>query len=393
MTTLWLDDGDGPAIHVLVVGVGRYDYFQGGSKYQAQGSGMAKGMEQLTSPPTSAYEVCRTLMKELRDLPGRSLGSIEAVIAAVDPQPPADFADLFPDAAGEVGARAELRDVTKAFERWYERCDSHQENVALFYFCGHGLELGAYGGHALLLQDTRPSRSSPFENSIDVRGTVQNMQSNRAAIQCFFIDACRSSKDLDLTLRQLKATALGPSLQDSNYPEQLTAYSTAPGETAHGRAAESTLFTRACLKALFSPMHPAGGKSWRVTTTSIGTAIRQLMQWPGLGPPEAPKQQCVTSYENVRDGVIMQFPDRPQISFHFDTAPTDALRTAAWVLADLRGEQMACRMPSPEPWVDAAPAGEGNLQVSFAYGPYTTTTQRVWLLPPCSQHTVEVDAS
>ncbi|MGW7133426.1 caspase family protein [Streptomyces bobili] len=334
-----------------------------------------------------------TLMKELRDLPGRALGSIEAVIAAEDPQPPTGFADMFPDADGEVGATAELGDVKEAFERWYARCDGDRENVALFYFCGHGLELGAYGDHALLLQDTRPSQFAPFDNSVDVRGTVQNMQGNRAAIQCFFIDACRSSKDLDLSYRELKSTALGPSLQTSHHPEQLVAYSTAPGEVARGRSAESTLFTRACMKALFSPEHRDDGDGWRVTITSIGTAIRKLMQWPGLCSRDTPVQRCVTSSDNVRDGVIMQFPDRPQVSFHFDTAPTDALGTAAWALTDLQGHQVASRMPSPGPWVDAGPAGEGDLHVSFADGPYSTTTHRVWLLPPCSQRTVRVDAS
>jgi hypothetical protein len=393
VTTLWLNNEDGPAIHVLVIGVGRYDYFRGGRKHQVRDSGMAKGMAQLTSPPASAYEVCMTLVKELGDLQGRALGSIEAVIAAEDPQPPAGFADLFPNADGEVGATAELRDLKEAFERWYDRCDSDRANVALFYFCGHGLELGAYGDHALLLQDTRPSRFAPFENSIDVRGTVQNMQGNRAAIQCFFIDACRSSNDLDLTFRELKTTALGPSLQTSYHPEQLVAYSTAPGEAARGRSAESTLFTQAFLKALFSPECRADGKGWRVTISSIGTAIRELMQWPGLRSRDAPVQQCVTWSENVRDGAIMQFPDRPQVSFHFDTAPVDALGTAAWALTDRRGHQVASRIPSPEPWVDAGPAGEGDVHVSFADGPYSTTTQQVWLLPPCSQHTVRVDAS
>ncbi|GAA3091271.1 hypothetical protein GCM10020254_40310 [Streptomyces goshikiensis] len=210
MTTLWQSEDTGPAIHVLVIGVGRYDHLNGGSKHQARPGMLAKGLGQLTAPPASAYEVCITLLKELRDVPDRALGSIEAVISAEDPQLPAGFADLFPDVDEAIGTTAELEDVQEAFERWYERCDSDRANVALFYFCGHGLQLGAYGDHALLLQDTRSSRFASFQNSIDVHGTVQNMQGNRASIQCFFLDACRSSQDVDATLQSLKSTALGP---------------------------------------------------------------------------------------------------------------------------------------------------------------------------------------
>ncbi|GAA3091277.1 hypothetical protein GCM10020254_40320 [Streptomyces goshikiensis] len=98
-------------------------------------------------------------------------------------------------------------------------------------------------------------------------------------------------------------------------------YSTGAGAPAHGRAGESTLFTRSLLKALFSPEHRRDGQGWQVTTTSIGTAIDQLMQWPGLRHRDMPEQQCVTSSTNVRGGVLLRFPNRPQVSFHFDTAP------------------------------------------------------------------------
>lgn len=393
MTTLWQSEKAGPAIHVLVIGVGRYDYFSGGSKHRARTGAMAKGLGQLTAPSASAYEVCVTLLKELRDVPGRALGSIEAVISAGDPQFPAGFADQFPDVGEEVGGAAELGDVQEAFERWYDRCDSDRDNVALFYFCGHGLQLGAYGDHALLLQDTGASRFTPFENAIDVPGTVQNMLGNRAAIQCFFLDACRTSQDLDLKLRELNSRALGPASQTSHDPEQLVVYSTGPGAPAHGRTGESTLFTQSFLKALFSPEHRPDGQGWQVTTTSIGTAIDQLMQWPGLRRHDMPEQQCVTSSTNVRGGVLLRFAERPQVAFHFDTTPTYAIGTAAWSLADLRGNQVASRMPGPEPWVDSGPAGEGDLHVAFADGPYSTTSQQVWLQPPCFHHTVQVDVS
>ncbi|MFE3547425.1 caspase family protein [Streptomyces kronopolitis] len=393
MSTLWLNEESGPAIHVLVIGVGRYDYFSGGDEHSARTGTMAKEMGQLTTPPASAYEVCVTLLKELRGRPGRALGSIEAVISAQDPQFPAGFPDLFPDADESFGSSAAMHDVQEAFERWYERCDSDQGNVALFYFCGHGIQLGAYGAHALLLQDTRADRFAPFDGSVDLPGTIQNMQGNRAGIQCFFVDACRMSQDLDHKLRALNSRALGPALQTSHDPEQLLVYSTGPGAPAQGRAGESTLFTQCFLKALFSPEHRPDGNGWQVTTTSIGRDIDRLMQWPGLRSSDAPEQQCVTSSTNARGGVLLRFADRPQVSFHFNTAPADALADAAWSLADLRGNRVASRVPGPEPWVDAGPAGEGDLHVAFANGPYSTTSQQVWLLPPCFHHTVHVDAS
>ena len=46
-----------------------------------------------------------------------------------------------------------------AFDRWYARCDADPDNVALFYFCGHGCELG---DQLLLLEDFGHSPLNPF---------------------------------------------------------------------------------------------------------------------------------------------------------------------------------------------------------------------------------------
>jgi Caspase domain len=352
MTTLW-ESGDatetGPAVHALVLGVGGYDWLYGGRRHvpRRRGDKLSRKMRQLTSPPASARAFCSVLQDRLSKHSGPPLGSIEAVIS--EAHGPSDT---------HLGAgRANLADVQEAFGTWYDRCDSHPENIALFFFCGHGVQLGAHGDHALLLQDTGQDPHHYFQNAIDIGHTIRNMRANRASIQCYFIDACRDSHDLDLDYETLNATPLGESRVRDREPEQLVVLSTSAGAAAYGDPDRPTVFTQAVLRALFSPQASNSDDDWHVTTTSIGPAVNGLMRWPGLSADVPAEQQCLITGQ-VRGGTLFRFTESPGVPFHFDTDPP----------------------------------GPGEVQVEFADGPYAATRQDVWLQPPCYGRTLKVDA-
>lgn len=203
MTTLRDLATDGPALHAFVIGVGRYDWFKSGTRQRpkARRDDHCRGFAQLTAPPVSVTAMCEALLGPLGARPELPLGSLEVLISAEAP------VRLAGDDGSTEIAPAVMREVKAAFERWYERCDRHADNVALFHFCGHGIQIGR-GPHGLLLQDTGESLFSYFANAVDLDRTVQGMEDNAAEKQLFFVDACRGMPSSLEEVAGLDATAL-----------------------------------------------------------------------------------------------------------------------------------------------------------------------------------------
>lgn len=208
MTTLRDLAIDGPALHAFVIGVGQYDWFKGGThqRPRARRDDHCRGFAQLTAPPVSATAMCEALLGPL--------GSLEVLISAEDP------VRLAGDEGSTEIAPAMMRGVRAAFERWYERCDGHADNVALFHFCGHGVQVGR-GPHGLLLQDTGESLFSYFENAVDLDRTVLGMEDNTAEKQLFFVDACRGMPSSLEEAAGIDATALKSPVRDPQSRDRL----------------------------------------------------------------------------------------------------------------------------------------------------------------------------
>ncbi|WUH92629.1 caspase family protein [Streptomyces sp. NBC_00433] len=375
---------DGPALHAFVIGVGRYDWFKGGARQRlrAQRDDHCRSFAQLTAPPASAMAMCEALLGPLGARPELPLGSLEVVISA----------ETSTHLAGDDGltaiAPAELREVKTAFERWYERCDSHAENVALFYFCGHGVQIGR-GPHGLLLQDTGESLFSYFANAVDLDRTVQGMENNAAEKQLFFVDACRGmpsslEEAASLDSMALKSPAAVPRSRD-----RLVLRSTDVTADAYARLKSPSLFTRAVLRALCMPREPRQGSRWEVTTDTIGPYVRQLTEWPGLRAPDEPRQVCDSSLSSTKGGTLFAFDACPPVPFHFDTNPGDALSSAAWTLSErIGGNPIQQRDPGPDPWQGEGPSGPARVDADFVNGRFTATGFDVWLSPPSHESTL-----
>ncbi|WP_327416710.1 caspase family protein [Streptomyces sp. NBC_01233] len=379
MTTLWERDEPGPALHALVIGVGRYDYFPGSPTGQhCRRDAFSRELGQLTSPPESARRACR----ELLDLKGRSdlpLGSLELLLSAGDDgRDDEEFGAVDP---------ARLADVKTAFKRWDERCDSDPGNVALFFFIGHGLQQGR-GDQILLLQDTGADPEDYFATAFNFDRMRMGLEANRAQIQCFFVDACRSASDAVDDLDRIEAPPLKQPGKRPVRRDTVIVRSTGAGQSAYGAQYDSTLFTKAVLRALRSP-DSRGTQDWAVTTRTIGTAVQYLMEWPGLAVEGRPDQACEVS-GTMLGGELFRFDGLPQVPFHFDTDSADSLAAAEWSFHDGSGRLVADRTAKAEPWQDNGPPGLGEVGVTFANGRFESTRRESWLQPPCHAHSVEV---
>ena len=255
-------DGSTPQTHALVVGVNDYPHLLNGSLHDEEPAAATMGLRQLTSPVVSAAAVADWLTTGYIN-PDVPLGSIELLLSP----PPAGTA---------AGDGATMENIKTGFDAWFGRCDQSPDNIALFYFCGHGLDAEVL---VLLASDFGKSRSRLWENSIDFNGTFDAMGECRAKTQCYFIDACRSTP-IEL-LRQRGRVAAQPLRSPTTLsfpPRDAPVYLATPFGQKAGPANGVSFFTAAllaCLGRLGAARRV--GTDWVVTTASLRTALPVLM--------------------------------------------------------------------------------------------------------------------
>ena len=75
---------------------------------------------------------------------------------------------------------------------WATRVGSNMDNLAVFYFCGHGVSMGQEA--ALLLADFgKPT--AEYQGAIELSTLRGTMKNSPAIQQVFFLDCCRTRAD------------------------------------------------------------------------------------------------------------------------------------------------------------------------------------------------------
>jgi hypothetical protein len=383
--TLVLDRGsDGPRVHALVLGVGSYRHLPGGSEPVTHDT---LGLRQLTGPPLSARAVADWVATSLRH-PRAPLGTIELLTspggtAGASATPagvgPGD-GDALPSAAlAEVPTMAA---VAAAFEAWYARCDSHEDNVALFYFCGHGVERES---PFLLMEDFGRSPLALLENALDVGQTYQGMARCRAREQYFFVDACREIPFQLLQLLSGNARVLvTPQAVGDRRRDTALVYATSGGARAYGRPGRPTRFTEALLRALDGLGGRLEGAAWVVDLPSLQRAVTLLL---ATGLEGAPPQ--VPSVRGAGLGVLHTIPHAPLVPVSLACRPPSAVPAGSPQLSPLaalpgavRGAAVPPLVASATGWSAEVPADIYTLTVDFPGGGYAPARKSIAVLPP-----------
>ncbi len=277
---VWKDqgrlDGDAPAAHAVVIGVGDYPHLVDGSGALTDRNG---GLRQLSSPPQSARLLAAWLLDEFNH-PAAPLASLSLLVSDPAPAPFAHSAL----AAPAVLAVANSTNVIQALRSWKQRGDSHDDNLMLFFFCGHGVARGL-DGLTLLLSDYGESSDMPMEGAIDFAAFQRGMAQCRASRQCFFVDACRQVSDIATTTsetgqRVIQDNIHRPHASDWNYA---VLFSTVEGEMAYGRRGKPSFYTEELIRGLNgtgAPRRNAQG-DWWVTTGGLTQAIHRGLSLRG----------------------------------------------------------------------------------------------------------------
>jgi hypothetical protein len=371
MTTVFCDNSARPRMHALVVGVGAYRYLQGGDPPSTDWPW--RNLGQLTCPPRSAEKVGRWLLNSQTRDPVKPLGSLEMVTS-----PPLHMGGGRNGAPGidvdvEAATFEHFRD---SLDLWYKRCNANRENIAFFYFSGHGIQADTL---ALLLEDAGKDQQRFFDWAFDFDGLYENMAQCEAGVQCYFVDACRSSptaaEGRKVQPRQL--IQLESKILDRDAP---TIFSAVKGQAAYGTPGECTKFTTALLTALDgcgAERSPRGG-TWQVTTESIGKAIRELLERDSQLPAGI---QCLGE---AKGGAIRTLAGDPVVPFRLGCRPEEALAVACMQLVEGMTRRVEAQRDTPQcrVWEDEIRADKYEFEATFADGRFHECKHPIWMQPP-----------
>ena len=375
MTTFRLDATEGPGTHVFIVGVGTYPHLKDG---KGNPTPQPMGMGQLTSPPLSALKMLEWVDTNLNN-PLAPLKSIEVLVS----QPtPANHTD-------KTGLTAQIDDATFAnFEQsakaWFDRAASDPKNVAIFYFCGHGLGDGL--NTQLLLSDYG-STNRPLRHAVNFSAFRLAMGACKATKQLFLLDACRV---VDPTML-LDPYNMGDSgLPPGNVTKMPTGianpviYSAKIGEQAFGPQGGTSYFTEALLHGLSRcGVYLSKGSKWAVSPNQLQLAIAGLMD-DFTGKPHCPADGLVGT------GFEIHFLALPPEVVVLVTLNPPTSNAEAKIKVNCSGVEHV-RLNQDHPWRTFLPFGPCAIDAEFPAPPkYRTIPKSLFLHPPWQEIELEI---
>jgi tetratricopeptide (TPR) repeat protein len=235
------------------------------------------GLKQLSSPPVSAAALVSWFL-------GRQ-GSSGGAVGFHNPETPLATVELLlsptqrytgTGVAQVPVAAATHANIVQSFNLWKDRVVAHASNVAVFYFCGHGV-MGA--NDYLMPSDFGAlNPNNPWADAIDISNTARAMRRLSSGPLYFFIDACRqASRDALLPGAGPSALAVVNFALPVRAFARLILWATGEGELAFGITADKSRFCAALIEALSGFAAEPEGKAWRVTGGMLAQSVHQIL--------------------------------------------------------------------------------------------------------------------
>ncbi len=226
-----------------------------------------------------------------------------------------DFARLLTRAGFEsVDVRTdvkaqEFRQALRDFTRLASDAD-----VAVFYFAGHGIEVG--NSNLLVPIDARLRTDLDAEDeTVSVERVMRALEPARK-LRLVILDACRDNPFLPQMQRVATSRSIGRGLQriEGAPADTMIAFSTEPGSVADDGNGSNSPFTKALIDDIASPgldirialgqvrddvMKATGGRQRPFVTGSIGGSVQALVPRDGdlaaISPPPPPRGEADAS--------------------------------------------------------------------------------------------------
>ena len=385
MATIWNQTQPGAAhTHVLILGIGAYRHLNG---VDGQLATPHMDLGQLTSPPVSARKFADWVLNHFEN-DEAPLGSVELLLSELQP---ASY--KLPDQNQVNVDTATIDNIEEAFYNWLDRCDEHSGNVAIFYFCGHGVMV--QGDILLLAEDYGRNSRLPFGSSINFTEMHQGVITGcKAGLQCYFVDACSYVPVEGYTSAQAGARNFITSTREGTSgstwpgphpPRTLVLRAAAPGTFAYGRPNKVSRFTDAlvqCLDGRGCAAQPERGK-WVVTNTGLPDAVHQVIQW--MNETECGPIQIPTVDRIIGLGRIHTRDEPPVIPVIIQFEPPHAIDNAVLVLEKVKkpSNWRRTRAPKQGTWEpNQVEVGSYILQAHFNSGQYENFEEELMVTPP-----------
>lgn len=383
MTDLFFDpEIPGPGMHALVIGVGGYPHLEGGTGAVIEDPQRYGNLGQLTSPPRSAFAFANWLRESDHSRWKAPLATIDLLIS---PAP----GDWDPSGSGASFRSATIDDIQTAFDAWMRRCGGDADNVALFYFCGHGFQ----SEEQILLASDFGRYSTHFKGAFALDSTRNGFLQCLPKTQCFFIDACREVavgvvEDLG------GATAL-PLMKPSGFKPRrcehdLTLKSCAAFDAAFAPVDGVSYFTTALMDAL------TGGAAstdecgdWVIRTDRVPSCVDELLRAAsGRGQPTE-KGPGLTAT------VLYRLEEAPAVKLILECDPVQAHAVATLSYEPTPpppGDRVERTPPDPTIWTRTVTAGYYTIAAAFADSTFGNVARNALVTPPSSPQKLKVAA-
>jgi hypothetical protein len=378
MSLVWknqaLLDSRQPATHAIVIGVGEYPHLVGGTGPLTAKHG---DLVQLSSPPCSAFTFAKWLLDEFNN-PDVPLASLSLLVSDSEREAfshPRIAAPVVPPLADSTG-------VINALREWKNRGDLNEQNLLLFFFCGHGVARGLDGA-TLLLRDYGEVPPAPMDGAIDFAAFQRGMAQCAASFQCFFVDACRQVSDIathttETGRRVIQDDINRPFASDWNYA---VLFSTVEGQKAYGRKSKPSFYTEELIKGLngAAANNRNAARQWRVGTSDLNQSIHR-----GLAQRGKKIRNPAVRLVEFEFHVPKREPRVPVKVFCTPKAPAEV----ASMYCERKGVVVERYGPSEKEWITELPFGRYDFK--GAVGARIGECPDEYLLPPYSDIKIEV---
>lgn len=379
MTVLLDDRQPDPGTHVLLIGVGHYPFLKDGNA--ANPFGMAMGMGQLSSPPLSVHALANWFMDAGDGFhnPDRPLRSLQVLCSA---DAPLQINDAH--GASQTVERAQMPAVKQAADDWMKRAGRNPENLAVFFFCGHGLAFGE-AENALLLEDFGSNSMNPMANAIAFDSMRLGIWRHCAAKhQIHLVDACRT-RPSDKFLYTYGHRATGEPIAVAGVTRELrdkispVYFATGLASAAYGLSGQPSLFTQGLLQSMRGPACRDKGDHWEVQVPALAEGINKCVASMSFQA----QLQCCQPYETGPELMIHRLRAPPEVIVKVFTRDPNLLPQAILAHVAEKTDIRAERPPNPAPWWVALSTGSYRFEALAAADKSQLLGQRSkYVIPP-----------